>query len=433
MPCPMRIKPTTSREDAPAAGCGMSARETRHARCDHAVTRPMVSIASDDQDIERALRKNVMFAERAGTRLHPGLVIKCIEGRFSVEAPAVGVGETLIRLPLSCLLPVELFTLTVADDQIVLLSHDPTLSREQVALMEALLELYNVVGKLARHRYTSPWSLLASHPRLLTHIGQRLPNDLALMLDKFYRSGEADTLLLDSFLHSRSFSYPATEELPSYSVLMPIIDLVNHHRQGSPVRLEESADNGFLTIARSPPVPGAGNECFALYGLNDCFDTWMSYGFVDRRAPFVRSIPMTLELPEVGTLRLGNFVRIRRPGELPPQLSDLHLFVPEVLAKRRNYTELAALLFPPPNMPQALRRVLDFVIGEMNPAHPRRGELAAQAEAEIIAANRMYYADLLSILQTVRDHRYRAIVANFVRICELQLARIRDYGEDAGA
>jgi hypothetical protein len=394
----------------------------------------MVSIVSDDRDIERSLEKNVMLAENAGAVLNEGLVIKFVDGSLSVEAPTVNVGEVLIRLPLECVLPVELFQLSVAGDAIEIRSHEAALSSHCVGLMEALLDLYNLAGKLARHRLTSPWTLIASHPELLPDLALRLPNDLSLMFEKFKQSADIDELMLDSFLHSRTFNYRENENLPPFPMLLPIIDFLNHHLQGSPVQLDDSSINdGFLTIAKSSPVLGAGNECFAFYGLNDRFDTWVSYGFIDETAPFVRSVPMRIDLTEFGTLQLANFVKIRSRDDLPQEVRDLHLFIPEVLARKGNYMEVTSLLLPPPQIPDALRRALAFLIEEMGPAHPRQRELVVNAEAQIVGANVNYYSNLLAALQslTLRNPHHAPILANFIRMCELQLARIRDYARYA--
>jgi hypothetical protein len=216
---------------------------------------------------------------------------------------------------------------------------------------------------------------------------------------------------------------------------MPIIDFMNHHLQGSPVQLEDGAENdGFLTVAKSAPIPGAGNQCFAFYGLNDRFDTWMAYGFIDDMAPFVRSIPMQIELPQLGALKLGNFVKVRAREDLPTQVRDLHLFIPEILTRRGNQVEVTSLLIPPSQIPGALRRTLSFLIDEMSPANPRQRELVMYAEAQIISANQTYYANLLAVLRSLklRDLQQGPILANFVRMCEQQSARIQDYSRYAG-
>jgi hypothetical protein len=390
----------------------------------------MVSILSDNREIERSLKKNVTLLAKAGAEFSDDLVIKCVDGMLSVEASPASTGKMLIRLPWDCLFPVEFFELCVADDKIAMLSHEAALTGECVARMEALLELYNLTDKLARHRRTDPWPLLASHPELLKHIVPRLPGDLYAMFQKFLVSGNNDELMVASFLHTRAYDYRETENAPALPVLMPVIEFLNHHLQGAPVELEDQPDNDrFLTIKRSVPVPGAGNECFAFYGLYDVFDTWMSYGFLDEIAPFVRSIPMTIDLPRLGTIRLANFVKIRPHEDLPPPVIDLHLFIPKLLARRGDHIEVASLLLPGPRAPDALRRTLFFLINEMSPGYPQQGDLVMQAEEQIVAANRTYYANLLASLQTLRlkDPLQGPILDGFVRMCGLQLERIQNY------
>jgi hypothetical protein len=362
------------------------------------------------------------------------LVIKCVDGVLSVEAPPESAGSLLIRLPWDCLVPVELFELCVAGDDIVMSSHEPELGSQSVAHMEALLELYNVTGKLYHHRRTSPWSMLAAHRALLEHIGQRLPSDLSAMFDRFITSEDTNELMLASFLHARVYDYRENEKAPSFPLLLPIIDFMNHDLQGAPVQFEEQADGELAaSVKRSVPGASTGNECFAFYGLYDSFDTWMSYGFVDETAPFVRSIPMTIELPRLGTLRLANFVRMRPPEQLPTEMRDLHLFVPQLLARHGNHTEVTSLLIPAPQMREALRRILAFLISEMSPGHPQQRDLAMQAERQILDANRTYYANLAARLRslTLKDPLQRPILDNFGRMCDRQLAHIQNYAAHA--
>jgi hypothetical protein len=389
----------------------------------------MVLIASDNQDVVRSIQRNLTLLTEAGATFSANSVIKCIDGPLSIEAPPDSAGTMLIRLPLDCLLPIEFFQLSVADDNIIISSHEPALASECVQLMEALLELYNVTCKLAWHRRTSPWSLLASHPELLMHVAQRLPNDLLAMFEKFIASGNNDQLMLDSFLHTRAYDYRDNEKAPPLPVLVPGIDFLNHHLQGAPVQLMDQPDNPSVIISRSIPVPGAGNECFACYGLYDSFDTWMSYGFIDNSASFVRSVPMTIDLPQVGTIRVANFTKIRDQKDLPQSVVDLHLFIPQLLARKGKYIEVAALLLPGPQAPDALRRTLSFLTNELSPAPAQRRDLVMQAEDQIITANRTYYVNLLAPLQalTLRDPLQGPIRDNFVRMCDLQLAHIEKY------
>jgi hypothetical protein len=177
------------------------------------------------------------------------------------------------------------------------------------------------------------------------------------------------------------------------------------------------------------PLPGMGNECFACYGAHDSFDTWVTYGLVDQSALFVRSVAMTIDLPNLGTIRLTNFDKTRDRRALPPSVSDLHFYIPALLARRADHIEVGRLLIPGPSAPRALRRTLHFLIAEMSPGHSRQRDLVMEAERQIVTANQAYYQDLLAFLRTLcpRDHLQNVILGDFIHVCELQLARMQNY------
>jgi hypothetical protein len=296
--------------------------------------------------------------------------------------------------------------------------------------MEALLELFNLTGKVAHHRRTSPWRLIISYPAILEHVRQGRDREDFALFQQFIVSGSEDELILQSFLNSRVLGYKASTTAPPYPVLMPVIDLFNHHFQGALFKIDEVPNKErSLAIARSMPLPGMGNECFACYGAHDSFDTWVTYGLVDQSALFVRSVAMTIDLPNLGTIRLTNFDKTRDRRALPPSVSDLHFYIPALLARRADHIEVGRLLIPGPSAPRALRRTLHFLIAEMRPGHSRQRDLVMEAERQIVTANQAYYQDLLAFLRTLcpRDHLQNVILGDFIHVCELQLARMQNY------
>jgi len=155
----------------------------------------------------------------------------------------------------------------------------------------------------------------------------------------------------------------------------------------------------------------------------------MTYGFVDKSTHFLYSVEMTLDLPGLGTIRLGNIHKTRAVNDLPPSVIDLQFYVPQLLARRGNDIEVGSLPVPGPQAPTALRRTLNFLIAEMSPSHPNRRDLVMQAEEQIVATNRVYYRNLLAFLRTLspNDPVQISILEDFVRVCDLQLAHIQNY------
>src|SRR5215472_1904868 len=307
----------------------------------------MVSIASDNSDIERALRKIVALSEKEGAEFSKDLVIKCVNSNLRLEAPTDIAGEVLIRLPWNSLVPVEPFRLRIVDNDIVIFSYEEGLTSSCLARMEAILELYNVTGKLAQHRRKSPLPLIFCHSELLRFIARRQPG-IASRYEKFCGLGE-NALVLDAFLNTRVFDYRLdTARTLSFFILMPVLDLMNHDISGAAYHDDQKAGDRALTMRRSVPVPRTGNECFARYGRYDAFDTWLTYDFVDRRVPFVSSVAMTIDLPRLGTIRLTNSNKLRTQKDLPEDMKDLWFYIPQLHARSANQTTVGSLLIPGP-------------------------------------------------------------------------------------
>ena len=387
----------------------------------------MVSITADNRDVERSLQRNIKLAEKTGAEFSDDLLLKCVDGDLSLEAPPDSTGKVLIRLPRDCLVPLKSFHFSVADDNIVVSSHDEGLTNSCLARMEAILELYNLTNKFARHRRQSPWLLIASHPRLQQYVMQRR-SGVASEYGKFIDSGAQNELMLRGFLNTRTYtSQVDSTEAPRVPVLMPVLDLMNHHIYGAPFR--EETENRSLTMSRSVPRPGTGNECFACYGPYDAFETWITYNFVDGRVPFVTSVAMTIDLPGLGTIRLANFHKPRFKKDLPDSVKYLWAYIPQLLVKGKHHIDTASLLIPGHRAPKALRQTLRFLISEISPEHSQQSDLVLHAENQIIAANNTYYqnlkACLLALLPT--DPLQKPILDEFIRLCELQLARIQVY------
>jgi hypothetical protein len=391
----------------------------------------MALIAADNRDVERSLQKLMMLSEEAGAEFSDDMVVKCVDGNFSIEAPPDCVGQVLIRLPWHSLVPLKPFELSIVNDDIVISSHDPGLTRTSVARMEAFLELYNLTHKLAMHRRTSPWPLVASHPELLAYVARGRGRGAYVISGKLYEPGKENELLLRSFLNSRVFNHKisgqqsATQEI-FLEVLLPILDSMNHNFHGA---LYSRDKDSSLTVARSVPVPEMANECFAYYGWHDSFDTWITYGFIDESVPFVCSAPMRLDLPSLGTIQVGHVIQTRAAGEFPESEKDLYFYIPKLLARRESHIEVSSLLIPGPGAPRALRRTLHLLITEMHPGHPRQSDLVLQAEQQIVAANANYYKNLRALLHSLspKDPLQQPVLENFIRLCDLQLARIQNY------
>jgi hypothetical protein len=104
---------------------------------------------------------------------------------------------------------------------------------------------------------------------------------------------------VEGFLATRSFGWRSNpEQEQSQQVLMPLIDLLNHHHQGAPFQISDSA----MQIKTSQ---AGGCECFAHYGhRRDVLDLAIHYGHCDPSTPFAHSAPLDIAVEGIGRIRI---------------------------------------------------------------------------------------------------------------------------------
>lgn len=178
---------------------------------------------------------------------------------------------------------------------------------------------------------------------------------------------------------------------------MPFVDFVNHDFRARPYRLarDEGAAERTLSTFADRPVDGSA-ECFTRYNVIDALDSYLNYGFLDRSAGFVSSVPVTLELPEGLRIDVRGEGGAPFKGALPEDLRDLWLFMPQIRSREADRLAVQRLLLPGGHAPRALRRVLGALLRLLRPeaANALVRDAIVEAERQLLAANRAYYRDL---------------------------------------
>jgi len=422
----------------------------------------MVKFACDDKDIEKALRRLHKLVVANGGLVYDGLTIGCEKGSFKITCDKKkAAGERIMVLPKQCLLPVDKFSLGLKGDTIIIKSHDKDLTKGQVAMMEAMMELYNLTGKIKQQKKTSTFSLYYKDRELFdlvmkSHNRQGMP-----FLEKMITSDKKN-FYLESFIKTRVLGFREGEKevggtkkksaakaapVPvegekRVHVLMPLIDFLNHHPQANgfftsfksgkaPLanQTEKSGSDG-VAVVKCCPFEGS-DECYVNYGPYDAADTFIHYNYVDRHAPFVRSVPMQIRIPGMGTIIIRALNGRPEHKKLPDHVKDLRFFLPGITAdKAKKTVSLSTLLIPQKSAPRALRRVLTLAINQAGLAqtNDQLRKAVLYAEKRIIAENLRYYKELSVYLDLYRPAAdIKLIAENAKELAQTQLEKIRNY------
>ena len=388
----------------------------------------MVRVVSDSGcfEVEQEILRLADAVSMAGGCLDDRITVVCKDGALSIEAPlSVPVGTRLIKLPDSALLPVNEFKIAVQGDDCCLVSHSDVVTSAQIRIMEHLLNVYNLTGKIAFQRRTNSLRLARHFPELFSSLA--LPNAAEIYARK--SRAEFD---LETFFLSRQLGRGANWRDTKVTVLMPIMDLVNHHPRAQTYHDIPAALSISLFHA-SPENP----ECFVRYGGYDAHDMWLTFSYPDREAAFVNVRPMIIDLGEMGII---NVMQSRKPIDnesIPAGMEDLGFFLPPMrYFPEASNVQVGFLRIPPSTAPRALRRVLDLLVSRLNPYASKmsRDNAVLEAERQAVDGTRSYYKEMALLLERADiPEDLEIILSNANEMVDIQLKLIDAYAPESHA
>jgi hypothetical protein len=264
--------------------------------------------STDNQAIASALTAMKQLIVGRGGYVHPLAGIEEQDGNIWVTCDdPLARGETLFKLPDSLLVPVDGLAWNENVDALELAAKPGGHSKDQAELLDMFLTIYNSMGKLAQTRNQARYILsrdtqLAAQTRLVRPRSVKQPASLAA-----------------TFLQTRTYSSDlAGHGLAGRNCLIPLIDFINHHRNGSHYK----QDSGWLGVKVNNSI--RSNECFANYGSRwDPLDLAFVHGFVDHTSPYAYSVPLKLHLAGFGRFELTSIGEVSHHRLNPPRVDFL--------------------------------------------------------------------------------------------------------------
>jgi hypothetical protein len=399
----------------------------------------MAMIEADNPDIEKELRRLVGLVESGGGGLHSGVKLICRDGGLSIEtAEPMASGREIIRLSRDVLLPSTQYDLVVRKDAFqVEFPKNSALSPLQKSLAESMAALYTLTNKPALHKQHSFLLSLAAYPEILDLVagGRMFAKDLQRWVAETkegFKGRALDKFISETFLKTRHLGYSDFIKVASVSVIMPVIDFLNHHWSGAIFTLGKGVRKGDLCVAASQPVTGS-LECYAFYGVMDAFDALIRYDFIDASAPIVRSVPVELEAPGGWRIKINSVMGAGSGNaRLPKSVADLSRYLPAVtLQSEEKLLTASHIIIPGPRAPLALRRTLNFLLGRAGEAVPdaaRRETWVREAESLIVDRNIAYYRNMKHRIQVLLEaHPGNAGLNRMAELCDVQTAKVEKY------
>ena len=290
------------------------------------MTNPMTMVDADIPALGRWLHALINLVMAHGGQVHPGVRLVARGGQLGVhcDRSRCDTDLPLFRLPRELLVPVDPIQWASREDRLQAMAGMECLTPLQRELLDLHVDLYNASSKLpwaARHL---PAVAFRSHTPLLNTIQAIRPG-----------FGQEKSNVAQTFVRTRVFN------LEGKRVIMPLMDLLNHHPKGG--RFQVDASSMTMAVAQI----GDNDECFAAYGgRRDVLDMALHYGYADSRIPYACVAPLACELPELGRLQItSRRVQAFHPLD-PPQITydDAGVTLSHLTCDRRHPGRLHTVL-----------------------------------------------------------------------------------------
>ncbi len=389
----------------------------------------MVKISSDNTLVE----KNIVFLcdaiERAGGYIASSVEIIDQAGDTAIIVGADFADDYLCKLPHDVLIPYDQYDFDIEDGDIVIANIDGVSDSAHLKILEAMLSLYNFSGKFQKHLQAHPLLFYSEAPELVQYLMQaREGQDIEIVKNFINNPEYFDELALLTFfksrlLHCRLFSSEAERS----AVLFPVAELMNHHYSGADFESIYAEKISYMATKASMPVSGS-REAFACYGRFDALDTYLHYGFINDAAKFIRSIPLKIDLGDIGSILVRGFSAAMPMTSIPHALKDLAFYFPHIeKCPERNMVEMSHVYIPQENARFSLRRILEHVITLLRPdIDDLEGvRIIAEAEAQILQLNSDYYERVIFLAQ--KDNLDAALGRYAAQMAKTQIHKITHY------
>jgi hypothetical protein len=394
----------------------------------------MTKIVSSNPKVVSVFLELKEIIIREGGFFHPEVRIVEDNGNLIVESSLNSdVNDDIFYVPSSCLCNTDDFKITLDGNRLVAVEKNENVTELHKKICELMLDLFNETKKISYHRDTFPLPLLRN-PTALEFLNKKF-SGIASNYKNINEKND-DKLLVSSFLKSRYLEVTDSGR-DDLHVFMPFIDTLNHSTAspGYHTDYDEDKHHTGLRVKHSKSLAGS-NECFVHYGNLDPMMRYFNFGYVEKNFLYIRSIPMTLNFPEIGKIIVGDFKINSHEKYLayPKQLLNIKTFAPKAV-KRDNHLLVDRLFIPSDLRPAALRRILEVLLIKLEGKSLERDyteKLIAKAEAIVLENNIAYIKEMSILARSLESSDVpEVMVKNLKELSELQLEQLKAYCQNA--
>jgi hypothetical protein len=230
------------------------------------MSHPLVN--AESSFVADLLAGTLEIIREAGGFIAPTTRLTERQGQHSLDSTADD-GLPLLRIPRDCFVRVDRVTWAEQDGRMVIVDVPGEFSDIETEMLYLQVALHNACGKLE-------W-MQRTHPSLDPALPADLVDAVRALIPSFRNPMMAAT---DVLWANRCFRISMDDSKAPERVLIPVVDLLNHHSHGA---MGDWTGEYFEVVTRKT---FGTNECALDYGMNrDALEIAVVYGFADEASP----------------------------------------------------------------------------------------------------------------------------------------------------
>jgi hypothetical protein len=385
----------------------------------------------DNKVTKNLISELISLLNDQGAIFSDDMIIDSINGSLGISLESDVDDRVLIAVPGHTLITVDDVDLRLSGEDIVV--EDTKWKSDDIRnkVLELIVDLYNSTKKINIHRNSFPSIVFGADQEILNLFLSGRSVSTGDELTFKISDVNKDDSVLNSFIKTRVLGCKTeVDKEQKTRVIMPIIDFLNHNHR-APAFSNSFTKEGelWMRVRKSKPLSGS-NECFVRYGRYDSYDTLMHYGYAEYDVPFVRSVPLEFEIPDIGKLKIHAYSGLFKHQELPEKIKDLHAFLPDFVTSG-DCIEASYLQIPVGGAsPFALCRVLGVFFIEKDSLLNEESvkPYVKQAEEIVISKNIDFYKEAINKLDNYTGVlKNSSILDEYKKMCASQISLLQDY------
>ena len=401
-----------------------------------------VTVIGENQVVVELINNFIDTLANNGAIFHPKLRVIESSGNLSIKSYSSAIkAEKLMSIPLNCMPLLSDFEVEIVDNDLLVHFKADMLNPDSKVMIKLLFNIYNATNKIKNWKETYPLLALKNATDIAYTLLATNPSNTKMKTYKSLMESERwDELALKSFIGSREVTYDQSSLKASginttrnfESGLLSIIDFINHKANSSFYQQTRGSDR--LEVIATPDKET--REVFVQYNISDPVISYLIYGFIDEQAPWLYSIPNTIETNSGLSIIIQNQPNVTNKSKSSSH-NAIDSYMPSNIELEGNKIKVNSIIIPEKEAHGSLSEVLRHILKTVNArgiftSSQELHEEVSNLEKQLLNNNLIFWDNFRSKIRQNSSCMSQTTEIELIRLYTICSGHIRDYMNKSG-